>query len=105
MQENNNVGIIWIDERDFSILQIEWEPLSIQNYEGEKIRFPAGEYTKRVIWKVSYGIEKNGVRFPREQIIQEIFINDMNEKKISEEIFFTYYDYKFFTVETDIILK
>jgi len=104
-QENYNIARIWIDIQDYNILRIEWEPLSIQDYQEETIRFPVGEYRKTVIWNVTFGVEEKGIRFPSEQLIQEVFINENGEKKILEEIIFFYVDYKFFTVETAVKMK
>jgi hypothetical protein len=104
-QENYNIARIWINYIDYSIMRIEWEPLSIQDYEEEIVRFPTGEYKKTIIWNVIYGIEEKGVRFPNKQTIHEIFINEKNEKIIQEEIIFHYTDYKFFIVETDVRFK
>jgi hypothetical protein len=105
IEENDNYGKIWVDEGDFSILKIEWDPRSIKDYMEEIIPSPIGDLRKNMIWSVSYGIEKNGVRFPSKQIIQEFFINEEGEKFIQEEILFNYVDYKFFKVEVDVIYK
>lgn len=104
-EENDNYGRIWVDEGDFSILKIEWDPKSIKNYEEEIIPSPIGDLKKTIIWSVSYGIEKNGVRFPSKQLIQEFLINKEGEKFIHEETLFNYVDYKFFKVEVDVIYK
>ena len=104
-QENYNIARIWIDIQNYSILRIEWESLSIRDYQEETIQFPVGEYRKTVIWNVTFGVEEKGVRFPSEQLIQEVFINENGEKKILEEIIFSYVDYKFFTVETEVKTK
>jgi hypothetical protein len=49
-------------------------PASIHNYEDEAFDSRLGEFKKTVKWIVDYGVEKNGVRFPSRQVIQEIFI-------------------------------
>jgi hypothetical protein len=71
----------------------------------EIIPSPIGDLKKNMIWSVSYGIEKNGVRFPSKQVIQEFLINEEGEKFIQEETLFNYVDYKFFKVEVDVIYK
>lgn len=96
--ENDNVGRIWVDVRDWTILQIEWEPSSIQGYDA---RAPEG-YRKGVVWKVSYGMEKNGVRFPSRQVVLEFLIDEKDLKIPLEEVTFLYQDYKFFTVGVDV---
>ena len=60
---------------------------------------------KTVIWNVTYGVEKNGVRFPSKQLIQEVFVNNKGEKVVVKELSFVYEDYKFFTVEIEIKYK
>lgn len=102
MVENNNFGRIWVDEMDFSILKIEWDPKSIEDYQEEEISSPIGELKKSIIWNVSYGVEKNGVRFPSKQLIQEFFIDEEGKKFIQEKTSFIYDDYKFFIVEYDV---
>jgi len=104
-EENYNVAQIWIDMKEYSILKIQWEPLSIQNYDEEKIRYPTGEYKKTIIWNVDFGVEEKGIRFPSKQIVQEVFISENDKKHVLEEIIFTYTDYKFFTVETEVKYK
>jgi hypothetical protein len=105
IEENENYGKIWVDERDFSILKIEWDPKSIKDFEEEIIPSPIGDLKKEMVWSVSYSIEKNGVRFPSKQLIQEFLINEEGEKFIHEETLFNYVDYKFFKVEVDVIYK
>ncbi|MFQ6052210.1 MAG: hypothetical protein ACE5K4_11035 [Candidatus Hydrothermarchaeota archaeon] len=102
MVENNNYGRIWIDEKDFSILKIEWDPRSIRDYDKGPISSPIGDLKKEMIWSVTFGKEKNGVRFPSEQCIQEVLINEESEKFILEETLFAYVDYQFFIVEVDV---
>ena len=101
-KENYNVGHIWIDIKDYSILRIQWEPLSIQNFEEERIRLPIGEFKKTVIWNVDFGVEEKGVRFPSLQTVQEIIIEDSKKRHVLEKTEFSYEEYKFFVVETEI---
>jgi hypothetical protein len=102
MEENDNYGRVWVDDRDFNILKIEWDPKSIKDYEEEIIPSSMGDLKKKMFWSVSYGIEKNGVRFPSKQVIQEFLINEEGEKFIHQETLFNYVDYKFFKVEVDV---
>ena len=96
------MAYIWIDIRDFSIFRIQWEPLSIQNYEEEKIRFPIGEFVKTVIWEVDFGVEEKGIRFPSIQTVQEVIVGEGEKRHVLEKTEFSYVEYKFFTVETEI---
>ena len=101
-KENRNFAKIWINERDNSILQIEWEPESIIDYKGKNIEIPAGNLKTVVVWKVTYGVEKNGVRFPGRQHIQEFLVSDSGERYLRNEIITNFNDYKFFIVESEI---
>lgn len=104
-KENRNFARIWINERDGSILQIEWEPESIIDYKGKNIEIPAGNLKTVVVWKVTYGVEKNGVRFPSRQHIQEFLVSESGKRYIGNEIITNFNDYKFFIVETEIKYK
>lgn len=104
--DNYNIGKIWINE-DFQIVRLEWEPASIQNYENEILISRLGPFQKKVMWAVDYTYEKNGVRFPGKQSIQEVFFrnseNGSEQKAVKRETRIEYNMYKFFTVETEVI--
>lgn len=102
MEENYNFGKIWIDKENFQILKIEWEPVSIKEYEEGALSSQLGEFKQKVIWTVEYGVEKNGVRFPSRQSVKEIFMNERGYKVLKRELSCDYEDYKFFTVETEV---
>ncbi len=106
--DNYNIGRIWINE-DFQIVRLEWEPASIQNYEDEILILQQRPFQKKVVWTVDYTVEKNGVRFPGRQLIQEIFFQDpeggFQKKAVKRETRFEFNAYKFFIVETDVIYQ
>jgi len=101
-QENRNFARMWVSEKDGSVLQIEWEPESILDYEGNPVRALAEELETTVVWNVTYGIEKNGVRFPSRQHIQEFLVAEDQKRYIRNEIVTEFENYKFFIVETEI---
>jgi hypothetical protein len=103
-EENHCFGKIWVDETDSSILQIEWEPASIINFE-EKVESSIGELRRQVSWTVSYDVVKNGIRFPSAQLIKETYITKQGREHIKYEAEYKYENYKFFTVETEVIFK
>ena len=105
MEVNYNFGRVWVDEKDYSILKIEYDPKSIKEYEDELSQSPIGDLRKEVIWTTYFGVEKNGVKFPSQQIIQEFYINIEGERLLINKITFKYVDYKFFIVETDVKYK
>jgi hypothetical protein len=101
-EDNCNYGRIWVDEEDSSILKIEYDPRSIKDFEDEMSKSPVDDLKKTVVWRISYGVEKHGVRFPSQQLIQEFYVNGEGERILLEKISFTYEDYKFFVVETEV---
>jgi len=103
MDENYNIGKIWVNADNYQILRIEWEPASIKDYVEEEITTYLGEFKQKVVWIVDYNVEKNGVRFPGQQYIQELFFNENHGyKAVKREISFRYDEYKFFIVETEV---
>ncbi|MCK4759097.1 MAG: hypothetical protein KAT69_03565 [Candidatus Aminicenantes bacterium] len=104
-KENRNFAKIWIDEKDFSILQIEWQPQSIADYQRKIQESRRGNLEEKVIWNIKYGVEKNGIKFPSKQLIQRILVDYNWKKKIMEEVSFTYSDYKFFDINSDIKIE
>lgn len=103
-EENYCFGKIWVDETDSSILQIEWEPTSIKNFK-EKVESSVGELRRKVSWTVSYDVVKNGIRFPSAQSIKEVYITKQEREHIKYEAEYKYENYKFFTVETEVVFK
>lgn len=99
--ENYNFGKIWVDAENSSILKIEWDQKSIQNFK-EEVDSSIGDLKRTVTWAVFYGMVKNGIRFPSRQIITEHLISHTGQKHIKYKVTIDYEDYKFFTVETDV---
>lgn len=100
-KENRNFAKIWLDEKDFSILQIEWQPQSIADYQRKMQESRRGNLEEKVIWNIKYGVEKNAIKFPSKQLIQRILVDYNWKKKIMEEVSFVYSDYKFFNTNLD----
>lgn len=102
MKTSNLYGKIWIREDDFSIVKIEWEPKSIQNYELIE------EFAKKLNAKpeleflAEYNFEKNGIRFPSKCSITERYLRQRGGSYTRSKTTITYKDYKFFTVETEV---
>jgi len=99
--ENYCFGRLWIDESDGSVLQIEWEPASIQGFQ-DKVTTQAGEMKRALSWTVRYDVVKNGIRFPGRQNIKEIYTGSRGRKYTKYEAEYQYLKYKFFTVETEV---
>lgn len=93
LDENYYMGKIWVDENDYSILKIEWNPIYTEEYE-ESV-YPG---IKRISsWEVLYGVEKNGVRFPSRQIIEEIFTTETGRRHTKYRATIDYENYEFST--------
>lgn len=99
---SNLFGRIWVREDDSSIVKIEWEQESIQNYEL------AEEFAKKLNAKpeleflAEYSFEKNGIRFPNKCTITEAYRRKGGGRHIRSKTTIIYKDYKFFTVETEV---
>lgn len=100
---NQLFGKIWVRKSDFSILKIEWNQQAIENYEKiEEIAKKLG--AEPLITLVSeYAFEKKGIRFPSRYSIKEVYIVRGRRRFLRSEKTVTYEDYKFFTVETEVI--
>jgi hypothetical protein len=103
-EENYCFGRIWLDEGDSSILRIEWEPQSIVHLK-ETVESSIGELKRKIAWTVTYDIVKNGVRFPGAQSIKEIYITKNGKEHVKYEAEHVYDNYRYFTVETEVIFK
>ena len=93
LDENYYLGKIWVDENDYSILKIEWNP--IYNEEYEESVYPGIKRTSS--WEVFYGVEKDGVRFPSRQIIEEIFTTETGRRHTKYRATIEYGNYEFLT--------
>ena len=100
-EENYYSGKIWVAENDFSILKIEWDPKYIKGY-GEEVSSAAGTLERTLNWVVYYEVEKNGVRFPSRQLIEEIYKTIEGNQHPKYTVSVVYDSYKFFTVETEV---
>lgn len=100
-EENYSFGKIWVDVSDFSVLKIEWDPRSIPGY-SEDLDSSIGNLKREITWSVAYGIEKNGIRFPSFQKLEEVLINHTGNRSTKYEVDILYDQYQFFIVETEI---
>lgn len=103
MKEKPNYGKIWVDKEDFSILKIEFFQESLAKF--KKLRKMARRYLlkPRLIDTHYFGIEKNGIRFPSKVHFTEAYLTKDQRRLVLSEATFAYDDYKFFTVEVEIV--
>jgi len=103
-EENYSFGKVWIDKVDYSILKIEWDQRSIENFK-DKVESRAGDLKRTVVWGAVYGVDKNGIRFPSRQYIEETYISLSGKKHTKYEVDIVYDNYKFFIVETEVRIR
>ncbi len=103
-EENYSFGNVWVDKVDYSILKIEWDQRSIKNIK-DTVESRAGDLKRKVVWGALYGVEKNGIRFPSRQYIEETFISLSGKKHTKYMVDIVYDNYKFFIVETEVRIR
>jgi len=96
-------GRVWIQEDDGSIAKIAWDQTSVGNF--ARIQATARELgaEPRLTSVTEYGLAKNGLRFPSKDITEEAYQLKNGKKYIKAVTTIVYKDYKFFTVETEIV--
>jgi len=102
--DNYYRGRIWVDEKDSSILRIEWEPLAPEAT-TDKLASLIGNLKRKIIVTGDYALEKNGVRFPSRMTAREIYTTGEGKEHMKYEASYVYSGYKFFTVETEVTIK
>jgi hypothetical protein len=103
-EENYSFGFVWVDMMDHSILKIEWDQRSIKDMKYS-VESRAGDLTRTVVWGAIYGIEKNGIRFPSRQYIEETLLSPAGTEHTKYQVDIVYDNYKFFIVETEVEIR
>lgn len=98
-------GKVWVRKTDFSILKIEWLQQSIRGY--ERVEETAIELRAKphLTLIAEYGFEKNGIRFPSKYSLDEDYLLRGMRRFNQSKTVVVYDGYKFFTVETDHVIK
>jgi hypothetical protein len=97
-------GQAWICKDDGSILKIEWEGASIEGFEDMKKVARDFKADPRLRFYSEYRFEKNGIRFPSRYVMKELYYRPKMAQTLEKsELLVAYKDYKFFTVETEVI--
>jgi hypothetical protein len=96
-------GKAWVRQRDFAVVKIEWDQRCLSNFDqilamAQRIGHQA---EPRVSVSCTYGVEKNGIRFPDRLTIREEYWSTRGTYRVSETSV-RYEDYKFFIVETEV---
>jgi hypothetical protein len=96
-------GKVWVRQKDFAIIKIEWDQRSLGNY--DQIRLMAKTLGYGAEPRISiiglYGVEKNGIRFIDRLTIREDYDSTRGTFRVSETTVL-YKDYRFFVVETEV---
>ena len=106
-------GKAWVDRTNGSVLKIEWEESSIENYEEMQEFAESLRAKPRLSFSSEYRFEKNGIRFPSKYSMKENYQTDIDvlmgfrvikKKDLLEksELRVEYSDYQFFIVETEV---
>ena len=103
-EENYSFGNVWVDKMDYSILKIEWDQRSIKDFK-DKVESRAGDLKRTVVWGALYGVDKNGIRFPSRQYIEETYASLSGKKHTKYTVDIVYDNYKFFIVETEVKIR
>ena len=98
-------GRLWIDQRDSSILRIEWDPTTFGHYDAIRQNAVRYKETPAVTSFTDFGFVKNGVRFPSLDFTEEAYVDAGGKKFIRSQTQVSYKSYKFFTVETETNFK
>ena len=99
-----NYGKVWVDKKDFSVLQIEIEQQSLAGFEILEQEIKKKNITPFFTTTHLYFIEKNGIRFPSKTVFEEKYKYKGGRRrrfKASETII-TYDKYRFFIVDVNV---
>jgi hypothetical protein len=98
-------GKIWVRKSDAGVLRIEWVPESIGHYERVLDLAKQIGAQPRLTLTTEFAFERNGVRFPSRYTIEEAYLSANNPPLIHSTTEVTQTDYKFFKVETEVVIK
>lgn len=95
-------GKAWIKKSDFSILKIEWNPISLRNYEKIEEIAKKLRAKPKITFVSEYDFEKNNIRFPSKYLVKEVYRTPRQGTFLKSEIKVIYKKYKFFTVKWEV---
>ncbi len=98
-------GKIWVRQRDFHILKLEYNQETIDNYRMIEATAEKLKARPLVTLITEYGFEKKGIRFPSRYLQREEYINLRGVHFVKSETTVNYRNYKYFTVETEVEIK
>lgn len=95
-------GTVWLRKADAQVLKIEWNPSTIQNYQGVEDMARSMQMKPGLVMTSEYAFEKNGIRFPSRYTIKEIYTRPVRRQFLRSQTEVAYDRYQFFTVETEV---
>ncbi len=95
-------GKAWVKKSDFSILKIEWNPISLRNYKKIEEIAKKLRATPKITFVSEYDFEKNNIRFPSKYLVKEVYRTPRQGTFLKSEIKVIYKKYKFFSVEWEV---
>jgi hypothetical protein len=98
-------GKIWLGADDSSVVRIEWDPTTFGRYEDILAVAERYKSTPEVRSYSEFGVEKNGLRFPSEDLTEEAYRGADGQLFVRSKTSIVYRGHKFFTVETQTIFK
>ncbi|MBN1274125.1 MAG: TonB family protein [Candidatus Aminicenantes bacterium] len=103
LQFDHLFGKIFIDKENFSILRIEWDQESLQNYDIIEVIAQKLNAKPKITLITEFAFEKNGIRFPSLYAITETYISKSRGRRFTRSTTEVEYSaYQFFTVDTEI---
>ncbi len=102
MKINPLFGKVWIKETDGSVMKIELNPKSIENFQQALSQAKRDRAVPQIISVAEYGIEHIGVRFPSKFYLVNSYINKRGKRMTLAKQTHLYRDYHFFSVQTDV---
>ena len=99
-----NYGKVWIDKKDFSVLQIEIEQKSLAGFEILEQELKKKKIEPFFTTTHFYFIEKNGIRFPSKTVFEEKYKYKGRRRRSSKasKTIITYDKYRFFIVDVNV---
>jgi len=93
---NISFGQIWISQNDLSVLKIEWEQTSLQNY-GEAVIIASSFHAlPRFRLSIEFDYKHKGIKFPSQFTFKELYISKRGGKRyIRTDLSIEYSGYEF----------
>jgi hypothetical protein len=95
-------GKVWISQKDYSVLRIEWNQQAIDGYERLMEDSRKWNLEPFITLISEYAFKKSGLRFPSRYELKEEYSHLGNRKFTASKKIVIYDKYKFFTVETEV---